>query len=315
MMARPRTIPPLLLLTWLAVGCTAEAAAPEVVDAGPPVSSAADGLLSEVVLVVKVKGKGEDVRVEVPLPSNGEHQEILHEELRLRGFAYEEQVRNGNRLAILTWPKLEGRKRFTWKGLVRTREVHHDVPPVSPDVTYDPSLRRWTMPTPRLQSRSPAVRERLIRHVEPRLGDGERDLLKMIYRLVSREFERRSGKAGTSIALKALRTGMADDLGLDRLLVTFLRTAGIPARNVGGVRLHRDGEKRFARWTEVFVDGKWLPFSAPEDWYGVLPGPYLKFYHGDRKFIRRQGLDRVAFKVLVSDPPPPAAVAQREETP
>ena len=263
-------------------------------------------VVAEMVFIVRVTGKGEDVRVEVPLPVAGENVGILNEEFRLRGFSMEEVEREGMRLAVLEHPKLEGRRRFTYKALLALDPFEHEVTFRPAEEGLDPTLRRYTLPTPRLQSRSPLVRERLIEHLEPRLEAGEDDLVRGIYNLVAGQFERRSA-GGTGLVLRALREDQANDVGLDRLLVTFMRSAGIPARNVTGFRLRTDGGRKLERWTEVHVEGRWVPMSAPKGWYGVLPPQYLRMTHGERRLIEREGVERLTFKVLVRDPRPMAS--------
>ncbi len=258
-----------------------------------------DTVEAEVILIVKVTGQGGDAEVEVPLPRPDARQTVLSEEMRLRGFQIEEIEQEGLRLARLRYPSLHGRKRFTWKGRVRLRRKTWHFEPPGPGWKAPEALHRWIIPTPHLQCRSPLVREQLIRGVEPALARGERDLVQLIYRWVARTFERRKAPEGTSSVLKALRTRKVDDRGLDRLFVTFLRAAGIPARTVGGLRVDAAEGKRFRRWTEVWLAGEWVPFSVPEGWYGAIPAGYLKLYHGDRRFIRRRNVARTSFKILV----------------
>lgn len=299
------------LLLAAAVGLLVALPASADGPAPPPDETAPAELTSEVVLIVKVTGDGSDAHLEVPLPVDDDHQEVLHEEFRLRGFEKEEVERDGNRFAVLTYPKLEGRKRFTYKARVRTRALREDAPSPPLGTPAPRALARWTVPTPRIQSRSPLVRERLIRHVEPRLEAGERDIVRLIYGFVSRQFERRTGKAGTSNVLKAVRTGMADDRGLHRLFVTFLRAAGVPSRTVGGLELERTGKRKFTRWSEAWLGGQWVPFSVPDGWYGTLPASVLKLYHGARPLVERSGVVGVSFKVIVRDPrPAPVEPAQ-----
>ncbi len=263
-------------------------------------------VVAEMVFVVRVTGSGEDVRLEVPLPVPTANVQVLHEEFRLRGFSLEEVMRDDLRLAVLEHPNLEGRRRFTYKALIASDPVEHAVPAPERGAHLPPELRRHTLPTPRLQSRSPLVRERLIEPLEPRLAEEDTDLVRAIYGMVAAHFERRTA-GGTNNVLRALREGHANDLGLDRLLVTFMRSAGIPARNVTGFKLRTDGGRKLERWTEVYVDGSWVPMSTSKGWYGVLPPRYLKMSHGERTLIERDGVERLSFKVLVRDPRPTVA--------
>lgn len=262
----------------------------------------AGSLHSEIVIIVKVTGDGRDVRLEVPLPRSNEHQTLVQETLRLRGFSMAELVRDEIRSVELTYPALTGNKRFTYKALVRTRISQPGFTTPPPGVEPPPALHRWTTPTRHLPSRNPAVRERLIRYAEPKLEAGNDDLVRLVYDLVSMRFQRRTGEDGTASVLEAVRTSKANDRGLNRLFVTFLRTAGIPAREVGGLRLTTEHGRNHVEWAEVHLEGKWVPFGVAHGWYGKLPADILQLYHGDRPFIRRQGVSRVRFRVLVRRP-------------
>ncbi len=288
----------LCLLALSTLGCNLESGKDEPSNNGLPEAA----VVAEMVFVVRVKGKGEDVRLKVPLPIASDHVRILDEEFRLRGFTMEEIMEDDLRFVALDYPALEGRRRFTYKALLAIDPFEHDsVSPDAPD-SIPPELRRYTLPTPRLQSRSPLVRERLIEHIEPRLEAGETDLPRMIFGLVAGQFERRTA-GGTSNVLKALRKGYANDRGLDRLLITFMRAAGIPARNVTGFRLHTGGRK-LERWTEAYLGDEWVPMSTTKRWYGILPPDYVRMSHGERRMIEREGVERLTFKVLVRDPRP-----------
>lgn len=260
-------------------------------------------VVTEMVFVVRVTGKGEDVKLEVPLPVSRDNIQIVDEEFRLRGFQMEESFDDGMRIAVLNHENLEGRRRFTYKALLAIDPVEEVIAPVRLGATAPPNLRRYTMPTPRLQSHSPLVRQQLVEHVEPRLEAGESDELRMIYDMVAGRFERKTA-GGTSSVLRALRKNHANDQGLDRLLVTFLRAAGIPSRNVTGFHLRTDGGRKLERWTEVFVADRWAPMSVPMGWYGTLPPRYLPMSYGERRLIGREGVERLSFKVLVRDPTP-----------
>ncbi len=258
-------------------------------------------VVRELVFIVRVEGKGEDVRLEIPLPLGGDNVKIFEEELRLRGFSFEERVEDGIRTAILEYPVLEGRRRFTYKAVIGLQSMEHEVISPEPKAIVNRDLRVYTLPTPRMQSRSPLVRERLIEHVEPGLEAGDEDIVRMIFGLVAGRFERRTSD-GTGNVLRALREEQASDRGLDRLLITFMRAAGIPARPVAGFHLRTEGGRKFERWTEIHVGEGWVPMSAPKGWYGVQPPDYLRLYHGERRFIEREGVERLTFKVLVSEP-------------
>lgn len=289
---------PLLWLLLLAGG--AHAAPTRAPDAGNAT------LLRDVRISVRVEGDGRDARIELPLVVADEHQELLSEELTTRGFAVEQVVRDGNRLAILTFPKLTGRKRITYAFRVRT---HATAWPLEPAPFIDPADadaddRPWLRPTRYLQSSSPLMRERLARYATPRLEAGESDAIQIAWDLASTGYVKKAG--GSRNVLKATRTGHASDKGLDRLLATFLRTSGVPARPVGGIDLGREKGKRGTSWVEVRSGGRFVPMSVGKGLRGELPARFLKLYHGDRPLLSRDGVAKASYRIKVTRPEVPA---------
>jgi len=247
-------------------------------------------------LTVRVTGNGEDAYLELPLPQSDDHQTIVEEKLLSRGFHVEEELRDGNRLAILTYPRLQGPKRITYEFRVQTRSTKVEVPP-APVATGEPSEEDWPWlrPTKQIQSSSPLIREKLITYATPRLEAGERDAIRIAWDLAATGYNRKPN--GSRTVLKATRVGHASDIGLDRLFTTFLRTSGVPARPVIGVQVGKlKNRKHLARWVEVKSGGDWLPMSVPRDEYGRLRARYVKLAHGDRPFIVRRGVESLSFR-------------------
>ncbi|AKU90196.1 transglutaminase-like domain-containing protein [Vulgatibacter incomptus] len=254
-------------------------------------------------LSIRVVGNGGDAYLELPLAQSDEHQTISNEKILGRGFRVEQVMRDGNRLAVLTYPKLEGPRRITYE--FTAAMVASTVPvvpvPVSKGGEPPEDDRVWLRPTKQLQSTSPIVREKLIGFAGPKLVEGEDDAIKLAWALSSSGFRRKPD--GSKTVLKAVRTGHASDKGLDRLFATFLRTSGVPSRPVIGVEVGRAKAKsRFAHWVEVKSGGRWAPMSVPRDQWGKLPARYVKLAHGDRPFLVRDGVGSVSFHWKVAKP-------------
>lgn len=270
----------------------------------PEPQTAPKPILRTARLSLWVEGDGDDAYLELPLAQSDEHQEVLAETLETRGFAKEEVLRDGNRLAILTHPAFEGRKRITYEVTVRLRTTSFEVPqvPVAAGDAAD-EHRIWLRPTKQLQSSSPLIREKLIAYARPRMLAGERDAIRLSWDLAATGYRRKAD--GSKTVLKATRTGHASDKGLERLFATFLRTSGVPSRPVIGVDLRLSRKQRSAYWVEVLADGTWIPMSVSRDLWGELPARYLKLAHGDRPFIVRKGVTSVRFRWKVGRPSQP----------
>lgn len=260
-------------------------------------------------LTIRVVGTGEDAYLELPLAQSDERQKITAERLLSRGFQVEEVERDGNRLAILTYPKLSGPKRITYEFRVSSLPGEVEVLP-TPVTSGDPSEEDWLWlrPTKQLQSSSPLIRERLIHFATPRLAAGETDAIRIAWELAATGYKRKAN--GSRTVLKATRVGHASDIGLDRLFATFLRTSGVPARPVIGVDIGKLKKKsHLARWVEVKSGERWAPMSVARDQYGRLPARFVKLAHGDRPFLVRSGVKSLSFRWKLEKIPEPAEVS------
>src|SRR5690606_30556305 len=220
-------------------------------------------------LSVRVEGDGRDAYLELPLVPTDAHQALVEESLETRGFAVEFVEREGNRLAIVTHPAFEGKKRITYEFTVKVQPTRVEVPRVP--VAADEPPREdwlWLRPTKQLQSASPLIREKIVSFARPRLAAGDDDALRIAWDLVQTGYRPKAD--GSRTVLKATRTGHAAPRGQERLFATFLRTSGVPARPVLGIDLARKVRTRSTMWVEAKVDGTWIPFSASRGLWGEL---------------------------------------------
>lgn len=289
---------PLFLLLLLALPLAAAAAKHD------------DGeIVRRVRLSVRIEGDGRDARVELPLVQSDEHQQLLSEKILGRGFQVREVMQDGNRLAVLTWPKFTGRKRITYEFTVRVKPTSTTVTPApvsDPDMAGDDAV--WLRPTLNLQSTSPLIREKLIKYATPRLQAGETDAIRIAWDLTGTYVRK---PKGSKTVLKATRTGHASDKGLDRLFATFLRTSGVPSRPVNGVDVGREKGRKYASWVEVKTGGVWVPMSVPRDSWGELPSRYVKLSHGDRPLVVNEGVKSMSFRWKVDKVAETAAEASK----
>ncbi len=288
--------PFLLVIAALPMRAAAQDAAPGV-----------EPLVRTVRLSLRVEGDGRDARIEVPLVQSDAHQTLISEKLQPRGFAVKEELRDGNRLAVLTAPKFTGAKRITYEFTVALSPTSVEVPPAPVQRRAEPSAddAPWVRPTLRLQSTSPLIREKLIEFATPRMEAGETDAIRIAWDL-TRTYEHKP--EGSKTVLKATRTGHASDRGYDRLFATFLRASGVPTRPVQGVDVLAK-RRRFTTWVEVKSGGDWIPMSVPRERWGELPARFVKLSHGDRPLVARKGVKKVTFRWTITKPAAAAAPA------
>ena len=88
-------------------------------------------------------------------------------------------------------------------------------------------------------------------------------------------------------ALGTLERNGASCNGKSRLLVAMARNLGYPSRIKGGIVLERSNKRTSHAWTEIFINGEWIPFDALNGHFAYLPANYLELYEGDEFMITR----------------------------
>jgi hypothetical protein len=109
--------------------------------------------------------------------------------------------------------------------------------------------------------------------------------LKAIFAFASDSIAYKGFSGGTD-ALTALRLGEASCNGKSRLMAALLRSAGIPARLVGGLILEKGTKRTSHQWLEAYVAGFWIPFCPTNRHFAEIPENYLALYHGDEVLFR-----------------------------
>lgn len=93
-------------------------------------------------------------------------------------------------------------------------------------------------------------------------------------------------------AIRALDLKMASCNGKSRLLTAICRAQGLEARVAGGLILEHGNKKTSHSWTEINLDGDWVPFDAMNGHFASLPSNYLELYKGDKFLLSySKGLD------------------------
>lgn len=86
-------------------------------------------------------------------------------------------------------------------------------------------------------------------------------------------------------ALGALERNEASCNGKSRLLVALARNLGYPSRIKGGIILKESNKRTSHAWTEIHINGNWIPFDALNGHFAYLPSNYLELYVGDEFLV------------------------------
>ena len=103
--------------------------------------------------------------------------------------------------------------------------------------------------------------------------------VRTIYQAVAHEVA--TTDPSTDDPLIALANREGSEAAKEALLVTLLRAAGVPARIVHGLELRQEAKPHERVWSEVWVNGAWIPMSAaPEGFFARRPENFLVLGRG-----------------------------------
>jgi hypothetical protein len=99
-------------------------------------------------------------------------------------------------------------------------------------------------------------------------------------------------------ACECLNKGTGDSRAQARLLVALLRSRGIPARVVTGLKLVQDDGQLAHYWAEAWLHDHWLPICPFNHHYGRIPASYLTFAFGDFPIVRGKHVSNLDYAFL-----------------
>jgi hypothetical protein len=230
-------------------------------------------------------GVGQDIALRAALPSSSPRQRITGEMVSSGELVYSVDREPGLRLGEWEGRSVEGEHAVVYSATVRTFSQRFELAPDLRLSDHHPEhLERHLQPGPAVQSDAPEIRALLARIAPAAGSESLTSTLRRLFEFARDEIAP-AGFTGTTDALTCLRLGEASCGGKSRLLVALARAAGIPARLVGGVIL-REGQWRSTHvWTEVWVQGHWVPMCPLNDHFASVPESYLAIYRGEHPLI------------------------------
>ena len=275
-------------------------------------------------LFLKIGNAPAGAHAQVLLPLSDAHQEILGRQLDAPGFTYREEPDAPNLWGHWTRTATGGGPaQIEYEMSVAVTDTGAAIPPVAlADLAVPEAQRTYLRPSPLVQSGDPDVKRRA------------RDLVKDARTIedaawalfqYTAAFVRTGGSEAKEDALTVLRQERGNSSGKARLLTALLRSLGVPARVVGGLKLEDATKKRATiSWVEAYFNGSWVPLDPGGGYFGWLPNAYLAIYRDDLPLIvHTSGLPleydflvhRTSREAIANRPPPtPAAAPGRAET-
>lgn len=226
---------------------------------------------------VKVPEAAPGSRVEMLLPLSDSRQQIVRREERGNGFTFREVGDALNLRGIWVRTGTGGAADVEY-------EVTAEISDAEVNLPSKPSSRmtvskRSLEPSELIQSDDPEIRRRA---KEITAGTGTADAAAWaLFQFTSSAIEAVPGEARTD-AKGVLADMRGNSTGKARLLAALLRSLGVPARVVGGLRLEDASKKRATiSWVEAQLEDEWVPLDPGGNHFGWLPHDYLALYRGD----------------------------------
>lgn len=248
----------------------------------------------DVTVAVRISdGRGKPVEVHVALPHDTRAQRTSNVVVEDRGL--KTQIVQGEQPEVVLSGVIRKSRRVAVSYTVALNEVRYTVPIIEPPDDPPLDLYPELSPAPLFPSRSILVREFLEENVAPELAEGNRGVMRAIYRTTRHRLEHR--RSGKSLPLDVLRRGYGQRIGIERVFTTFLRCARIPARFVEGINLESTTKRKRVFWTETWSKSKWWPVSASRGWIGKRPPTYVALAYDGLRAVRLEGEASVSYTV------------------
>ncbi len=136
--------------------------------------------------------------------------------------------------------------------------------------------QEYLVPETKTESDDPAIKEKA-----EEITEGCTDSWEASQKVAQWIYENISYKITFEGAKKTLETREGDCGPHTYLTVAMLRSIGIPSRVVGGIMYAQlGGEPVFGQhyWTEVLINGEWIPFDSTVGQYGYLDATHVRLF-------------------------------------
>lgn len=269
-------------------------------------------------LLVKSSQADAGSRVQVLLPLSDHHQEVLVRRFEAPGYRHREETQASNLAGVWTRTASSGPGQVSYDLDVAITDTIETIPTTSlHELAIGEAERRYLQPSALIQSNAPEIRRR-VRELTKDATSVEEIVWALFQQTAA--FVRTAPGEAKEDAVAVLGKESGSTTGKARLLTALLRSAGIPARLVGGLKLEDATKKRSTiSWVEAYLGTGWVPFDPGGGYFGWVPNQYLALYRDDLPLIvHSAGLD-LQYDFLVhrirkepatsSEPAPAPAIA------
>lgn len=233
-------------------------------------------------LAIDVEAAGRDVRISTFLPLQTERQLIRQEQESSPDFEYSVTP---EREAVWSTENLTGASEIRYAFFAQTEARKYPIPEgiLSPPLPR-PDLVEYIEATENIQCEEDDLVARAWQLMPA--GVTVEEGIRAVYDYVYREIDYRAVRGSTD-ALTAYRLEQASCNGKNRLLIALCRARGVPARFAKGLILENINKRTTHAWTEIYLDGQWVPFCPTNGYFAEIPVHYLELAKNDRALFLR----------------------------
>ena len=239
-------------------------------------------IVYQVNYLLEVEGFGEAAFVETFLPVSSEEQ-IVSEEMQQAGiFNFDVKFGGNERKGRWEISSLSGPQAINYSFSFMGQAIRYEIDPsllIPTDLS--PGLIQYLQPSASTQVGHPYLQD----IYQQQIGE-ENQLLPVLKALFTyvKDLDDNPSPAAMD-ALTTARLGEGSSEGQSRLLVALAREAGIPARQVGGLRMSPKQKNQLHHWAELNLNGHWVPFDPQFDHFAGLPENYLPLFRGEKSLF------------------------------
>lgn len=228
-------------------------------------------------LTMDVSGNGNDCDIRVTLPLETERQSIKYERESSEGdFRY--SISPG-RIGRWRAKDYSGSSTINFAFFAQAQEKVYTFDESAAIPTEYPEARKEDLgATERIQADDPLIQAKALELAPKGVNVGQ--AVRSIYDYCHKDISFLKINGPTD-AITAMRLGEASCNGKNRLMIALLRASGIPARMTNGLILEKNRKRTTHAWTEIWLDGQWVPFCPTNDYFAKIPESYLELAKGD----------------------------------
>ncbi len=248
----------------------------------------------QVELRVSLRGEGGYGSVRAMLPASEAGQIVFDERSTSDRLTFSIRERGGNRVGLWTG-YLQDVHEVVYSFRVQGREVNVPLPAAA-ELPEPPRPVRalWAQPSSTMPSNAPQVQAFLQDLSLPDAGDVS-GRTRTLFAFVTHEVATVASAGNDALLALAKREAGAE--GKERLLVTLLRAAGVPARLAHGLELRQGLAPEARVWVEAWAgEDTWVPMSAAEGFFETRPESYVVLGRGNVSVVEATGVRAVGHR-------------------